>query len=80
MRRALRQPVEIAGWIIRNDGRSKPCTVCNLTMNGAKLSLLSRDELPTEFTVLVDGVNRRSRLVWRTGLHAGVEFVTADAP
>jgi hypothetical protein len=66
----------MSGWIISDDGRSRLCTVFNLSMNGAKLSLLSRDDLPAEFTVLVDGEKRRSRLVWRTGLHAGVEFVS----
>jgi hypothetical protein len=49
--------------------------VSNLSPHGAKLTVLSRDQLPAQFTLLVEGVKHRSRLVWQTGLHAGVPFV-----
>jgi hypothetical protein len=75
MRHALRQPVEMSGWIVGDDGRSRPCVVSNLSPDGAKLTVLSRDPLPAQFTLLVEDVKHRSRLVWQTGLHAGVQFV-----
>jgi hypothetical protein len=68
----------MSGWIISDDGRSRPCSVSNLSLHGAKLSLLSRDDLPAEFTILVDCAKHRGRLVWRTGFHAGVEFIITD--
>src|SRR5260370_41109336 len=82
MRHALRQPVEMSGWIVGDDGRSRPCVVSNLSPDGAKLTVLSRDPLPVQFTLLVEDVKHRSRLVWQTGLHAGVQFVrdAAHAP
>ena len=49
MRRELRRPVEVSGWIISDDGQSNPCTVSNLSPAGAKLTVLSRDDLPAEF-------------------------------
>ena len=73
MRRELRRPVEVSGWIISEDGQSKPCVVSNLSPTGAKLTVLTRDDLPPEFNVSVDGTKYRSRLVWRAGLHVGIE-------
>jgi hypothetical protein len=75
MRHAPRLPVELLGWIVSDDGRSKPCLVSNLSSDGAKLTVLTRDQLPAQFTLSVEGVRHRTRLVWHTGLHAGVQFV-----
>jgi hypothetical protein len=80
MRRELRRPVEVSGWIISDDGQSKPCTVSNLSPAGAKLTVLSRDDLPAEFDVSVAGTKYRSRLIWRAGLHVGIEFMANGAP
>jgi hypothetical protein len=71
-----RVPVERSGWIVFDDGQSKPCRVANLSSDGAKLTVPTRHELPTRFRLSVDGVEHRSELVWQTGLHAGVQFVT----
>jgi hypothetical protein len=67
--------VEVSGWIISDDGQSKPCVVSNLSPSGAKLTVVSRDDLPAQFSVSVAGAKHRSRLVWRAGLHVGVQFV-----
>jgi hypothetical protein len=79
MRRELRRPVEVSGWIISDEGQSEPCVVSNLSPTGAKLTVLSRDDLPAEFTVSVEGSKHRSRLIWRAGLHVGIEFLP-DVP
>jgi hypothetical protein len=68
------------GWIIGDDGRSRTCIVSNLAPNGAKLSLVGREALPLEFTLLADGVKHRSRLVWCTGFHVGIAFMDMDTP
>jgi hypothetical protein len=75
MRRELRRPVEVSGSIITDDGMSNPCTVSNLSSKGAKLSVLSGDDLPEEFDLSLAGTRHRGRLIWRAGLHAGIQFV-----
>jgi hypothetical protein len=75
MRRELRRQVEVSGSVISDDGMSNPCTVCNLSTKGAKLTVASRDDLPEEFDLSVEGARHRSRLIWRAGLHAGIQFV-----
>jgi hypothetical protein len=74
----FRQPpkmlVKKSGWIISDDGEKKPCLVSNLSQHGAKVTLLSRHDLPVEFTLSVSGVERRSQIVWQTYLSVGVEF------
>jgi hypothetical protein len=75
MRRELRRPVEVSGWIISDDGQSNPCTVSNLSSKGARLTVLSYEDLPEEFDVSLAGAKHRSRLIWRAGLHVGIEFM-----
>jgi hypothetical protein len=75
MRQAPRLSVELSGWVIGNDGQYQPCLVANLSSDGAKLTVLRRDQLPAQFTLSVEGVKHRSKLVWQTGLHAGVQFL-----
>ena len=75
MRQAPRLSVELSGWVIGNDGQYQPCLVANLSSDGAKLTVLRRDQLPAQFTLSVESVKHRSKLVWRTGLHAGVQFL-----
>jgi len=75
MRREVRRPIEVSGSIISDDGMCNPCTVSNLSSKGAKLTVLSRGDLPEEFDLSVAGSRHRSRLIWRAGLHAGIQFV-----
>jgi len=75
MRQAPRLSVELPGWVIGDDGQYQPCLVANLSCDGAKLTVLRRDQLPAQFTLSVEGVKHRSKLVWQTGLHAGVQFL-----
>src|ERR1700738_3525486 len=75
MRQAPRLSVALPGWVIGEDGQYQPCLVANLSCDGAKLTVLRRDQLPAQFTLSVEGVKHRSKLVWQTGLHAGVQFL-----
>jgi hypothetical protein len=61
--------------ILSADGRSAACTVTNISAKGAKLTLSASGDLPSEFTLCILGSRHRSRLVWRVGLQAIVEFV-----
>ena len=72
LRRSPRLQVEKSGWIISDSGEK--CLVSNLSQHGAKITLLSRHDLPIEFTLSISGVERRSQIVWRTCFNVGVEF------
>ena len=74
-RQPLKMLVKKSGWIIGDDGEKKPCLVSNLSQHGAKVTLLSRHDLPVEFILSMSGVERRSQIVWRTYSNVGVEFV-----
>jgi hypothetical protein len=76
IRRELRRPIEVSGWIIGDDGQSNPCTVSNLSSKGAKLTVLNREDLPEEFDVSLAGAKHRSRLIWRARLHVGIQFMS----
>jgi hypothetical protein len=81
LRRAHRMSVEKPGWIISDEGHKRPCLVSNLSRNGAKVTLLGRDDLPVEFTLSVSGAEHRSRIVWRTCFNVGVQFASlSDEP
>ena len=68
-----------AGWIIEDGGHKRPCLLANLSKGGAKITLLARNELPAEFTLLVGEMSHRSRMVWRTCFNAGLQFQPAHS-
>ena len=68
-----------AGWIIEDGGQKRPCLLKNLSKGGAQITLLARNELPAEFTLLVGEMSYRSRMVWRTCFNAGLQFQPAHS-
>jgi PilZ domain-containing protein len=78
LRSAPRLPVEKPGMVVVDNETRHPCLVSNLSSGGAKISLVQRHALPEEFTLSLSGSSNRVRLVWRTGFHAGVEFIKSD--
>jgi hypothetical protein len=74
-RRSPRRQVELSGSILSENNQPKACRVTNISPKGAKLTLTGPDDLPCEFTLSLAGAEHRSRLVWRVGLQAGVEFI-----
>lgn len=59
--------------------RSSSCTISNLSVRGAKLTLSSAEPLPGDSWLIVakEGLAMRTRVVWRHGTECGVDFVEA---
>ena len=74
-RRSLRRQSELAASILSEDGPAKDCIVKNISPKGAQLSLSTTEDLPPEFTLRIPGAKHRSRLVWKVGRQAGIEFI-----
>ena len=57
-------------------GRDLPCTVHDLTSNGAGLSVVSAFGLPKVFRLAIDGEreDRYCKLAWVDGNRLGVSF------
>jgi PilZ domain len=58
--------------------RSATCAVVDLSATGAKLKVLSTQNIPDEFLLLVGGhseVKRKCRVVWRANPMLGVRFL-----
>lgn len=57
------------------------CLVRNLSPNGAKIVFASPATIPSEFdlTIARKGDSRRTRIVWRGELEAGVMFLPSNA-
>ena len=79
-RKAIKRPAYLYtrdGWPVGN------CITVDISTTGAKLSLLTCEELPTEFLISfsASGTVRRScKLVWRNGDVIGVRFVPSRSP
>jgi len=77
MRRMPRRQVQASAWV-HTDGQVAPaqCRVADLTALGACIILQTDQGLPDHFTLLsANGATWKTcRLVWRSGLKAGVAF------
>src|SRR5947207_6345124 len=58
-----------------DDGTTCPCSITSISTHGITISLWRARELPHEFWLSIDDRAWRVRLVWRTGLHNGVQFI-----
>ena len=74
-RPSLSRQSELAASILSEDGQAKACIVTNISRKGAQLSLSTTEDLPPEFTLRIPGAKHRSRLVWKVGRQAGIEFI-----
>jgi hypothetical protein len=79
MRTKHRQPLRYSARILTDAiGPPRPCMIADVSATGAHLVLQSDDELAPRFVLLLSatgGARRRCRLVWRSGLNVGAEFV-----
>jgi len=74
-RRAARKRVLKTGYIVFSDNVPKlECTVRNVSKTGASLQVSTTIGIPTNFGVIIDGVRRNCRSVWRTDTKIGIAF------
>jgi hypothetical protein len=82
-RQHIRRPVRYPGRIEFDDGApAHPCSLHDVSEQGAQLVLPAPHELPAEFTLVLgyDGTaRRRCWVAWRSGNQVGVKFVTDPA-
>lgn len=77
-RRALRRQSGAPAWIrVEKEFAVRPCTIVDISANGAKLTLHSPQPVPQEFKLLLsrDAQGRSCRLKWRRGTRLGAEFL-----
>ena len=75
-RATFRKRVLKAAQIILSDKAPKlDCAVRNLSDTGACLQLSTTYGIPVSFDVVLDGVRRPCRAVWRTDIKMGVAFI-----
>lgn len=75
-RAAFRKRVLKNAQIILSDKAPKlDCAVRNLSNTGACLQLSTTYGIPMSFDVVLDGVRRPCRAVWRTDTKMGVTFI-----
>jgi len=72
----VRKRVLKTAQIILSDKAPKlDCAVRNLSNTGACLQLSTTYAIPMSFDVVLDGVRRPCRAVWRTDTKMGVTFI-----
>jgi hypothetical protein len=75
-RATFRKRVLKTAQIILSDKAPKlDCTVWNLSNTGACLQPSTTYGIPMSFDVVLDGVRRPCRAVWRTDTKMGVTFI-----
>jgi hypothetical protein len=75
-RATFRKRVLKTAQIILSDKAPKlDCAVRNLSNTGACLQLSTTYGIPMNFDIVLDGVRRPCRAVWRTDTKMGVAFI-----
>jgi hypothetical protein len=72
-----------AAILAERDPTPRACEICDISETGARVTLAIDGELPKEFVLLMtaSGSTRRlCRLVWRSGLTLGVQFIRSVPP
>lgn len=81
-RKAHRGRTYLSGRVAFNKrGSTADCLVRNLSAGGAKIVFCGSATIPSEFdfTIHQKGDSRRTRIVWRREMEAGVMFLPSDA-
>ena len=81
-RKARRQFHYNASVLLDATSSPRPCSIADISETGARIMLASECELPERFILLLTPsgeARRHCRLVWKTGLSAGVAFPTPPA-
>jgi hypothetical protein len=81
-RKTFRGRTYLGGQVAFNGRRSTAdCLVRNLTHEGAKIVFGAPATIPDEFDLIIPqkGDSRRTRIIWRREMDAGVVFLPSDA-
>jgi hypothetical protein len=75
-KRAIPRQRVLKTAIVAFAGRGIPCTVRNLSSNGAALDVPTTISLPSSFTLMIgtSQLIRRCRSIWRNDTRVGVVF------
>jgi hypothetical protein len=72
---AQRRPVLMMGVIVFSEEAPRiRCKVRDISELGAGLEISASVNIPQEFDLVVEGIRRRCRFVWRSGTRVGVAF------
>ena len=72
---AARKRVLKTGYIIISDKAPKiECTIRNISETGAFLQVSTTFGIPTNFEIIIEGIRRHCRSVWRTDTKIGIAF------
>jgi hypothetical protein len=75
-RTADRRPVLMTGVIILDESKPRiQCRVTDLSEKGAGMKIFAIEDIPEKFDIVIEGIRRRCRLVWRTDTRIGVAFL-----
>ena len=66
----------LKGAKIEFGGSAIDCTIRNLSDTGAALDVTSPVGIPTDFTLVAEGIRRPCRVVWRKEKRIGITFDT----
>jgi hypothetical protein len=70
-----RRPALMMGVIIFSERAPRiQCKVTDISEIGAGLEISKTVDIPQEFDLVVEGIRRRCRFVWRSGTRIGVAF------
>lgn len=80
-RKHHRRLVEQVAWIMFSDGSHRPCTIRDLSLEGARLCISQSGFVPDRFVMAMTADRKTTRtcqVMWRRGAYIGVWFAPAD--
>ena len=80
-RKHHRRSCEQTAWILYSDGSHRPCTIRDISLEGARISIAQSGAVPDRFVMALTADRRQTRtcqVMWRRGGYVGVWFAPAD--
>ena len=75
-RRSRRQRIcKSAALLISDKAPRLECAAKNISQHGARMAVSTTYGIPADFDLVINGVRRRCRSIWRTDTQMGVAFV-----
>jgi hypothetical protein len=70
-----RRVYKTALLIVSDKAPRLECAAKNVSQHGARMAVSTTYGIPSDFDLVINGVRRRCRSVWRTDTQMGVAFV-----